>query len=68
MELKNAKIGVLVNDPTLRKTLSDLLWKSGAVVYSTDDGEEMEQFIRMFHIGLVLVEVEPNVGEGFCLN
>ncbi len=35
MELKNAKIGVLVNDPSLRRTLSDLLWKNGAVVYQT---------------------------------
>jgi DNA-binding response OmpR family regulator len=68
MELKNAKIGVLVNDPTLRKTLSDLLWKNGAVVYATYDDEEMEQFIRIFNIRLVMVEVGAEMDEGFGLN
>ena len=68
MELKNAKIGVLVNDPTLRKTLSDLPWKNGAVVYATYDDEEMEQFIRIFNIRLVMVEVGAEMDEGFGLN
>jgi hypothetical protein len=66
MALKNAKIGVLVNDSTLRQILSDLLWKNGAVVYPTDDDGEMEEFIRLFSIGLVIVEVGPKVD--FCPN
>lgn len=68
MELKNAKIGMLINGPTLRRVFSDLLWKNGAVVYQTSHEEEMEQFIRIFNIGLVLVEVEEKMREGFCPN
>ena len=66
MDLKNAKVGVLINDPILRRVLSDLLWKNGAVVYQTSHEEEMEQFIKIFNIGLVMVEVEQGID--FCPN
>ena len=67
MELKYCKVGVLISDSDLRKRLSDLLWQNGAVVYSTGDDDEMERWIQIFGIGVVVVDVEPKSSQ-FCLN
>jgi hypothetical protein len=58
MELKNARIGILVYDPTLRRMLSDLLNKNGARVFSTDDDEEMERINDLLGLDVAVVEVE----------
>ncbi len=58
MELRDCKIGVRIQDQTLRRMLSNLLWRNGAVVCCTESNEE---------IGLDLVIGEVKV-ELFCRN
>ncbi len=66
MELKNAKIGILIYDPTLRRMLSDLLNKNGAKVFSTDDDEKMEKINELIGLDVAVVGVERR--ESFSLN
>ena len=66
MELKNAKIGILIYDPMLRWMLADLLNKNGARVFSTDDDEEIERINGL--IGLDVAVVEVGKREGICPN
>ncbi len=66
MELKNCRIGILVYDPILRRMLHDLLWKNGAVVYDTDDEEELERIYELIGLDVAVVEVENR--EGICPN
>jgi hypothetical protein len=66
MELKNAKIGILIYDRTLRRMLSNLLNKNGARVFSTDNDEEIEKINEL--IGLDVAVVEMGKEEGICPN
>ena len=64
MDLKNCKVGVFIPEFGLRSTVTNLLWKSGAVVYATGDGRELECFLRVFNIGVVVVASEPTAMNG----
>ena len=67
MELKNCKIGILIYDPMLRRMLSELLWKNGAVVYATDSDEDLKNIVELIGLDVAVVSVELRQ-EGFCLN
>ena len=56
MTLKNARIAVLLDDPQLSYHLSQVLMKSGAIVYSK------RQVERYMACGLVL-EVDAEIAE-----
>lgn len=57
MTLKNARIAVLLDDPQLAYQLSQVLMKSGAIVYSKSQVE------RYMACGLVL-EVDAEIADG----
>ena len=42
MELKNCKIGILLEDSYVRKRIAELLMQNGAIVHYAKDGEVME--------------------------
>jgi hypothetical protein len=65
MQLKNAKIGILVYDPTLRRMISDLLNRNGARVFCTDKDEEIERVHEVIGLDVAVVEVRRG---GICLN
>ena len=58
MELKNAKVGILIYNPTLRRMLCDLLNRNGARVFSTDDDEEIEKINELIGLDVAVVEME----------
>ena len=43
MDLKNCKIGVLLEDYLLRRRITDLLRQNGAIVHCARDEDEMEE-------------------------
>jgi len=55
MELKNCKIGILLDDDRLGYALAELLMQQGAYVYRAKNEDEMERLRRGLDLDLVVV-------------
>ena len=55
MELKNCRIGVLLEDYLLRWRIADLLRKNGAIVHCAKDEEEMAELLKLMDLDVAVV-------------
>ena len=55
MELKNCRIGVLLEDYLLRKRLTDWLRDNGAIVHCARDEAEMEELMELMDLDIAVV-------------
>ena len=75
MQLKNCRIGVLLEDYLLRQRITDLLMRNGAVVHCARDEEEMAELLRLMDLDVAVVgapqraalrvEIKRGPGAGF---
>lgn len=65
--MKNCRIGILIEDRSIRAALNRLLWQNGAIVYCADTYEQMEELDSIIGFDLAIVSVEPKP-EFFSLN
>ena len=57
MELKNCKIGILLDDAQLQMHLAELLLRKGTFVYTARNDEEMERFLDGLDLDMAIVGV-----------
>ena len=55
MDLKNCKIGMLLEDYLLRRRFTDLLRQNGAVVHCARDEAEMEELLELMDLDIAVV-------------
>ena len=62
MELKNCRIGVLLEDYLLRMKITELLMRNGAVVHCARDDAEMAELLELMDLDLAVVGApKPNL-------
>jgi hypothetical protein len=59
MDLKNRRIALHIDDPELRRQLSELLMKNGAVVHGARDEVELQRLVDRLGVEIVLATVNP---------
>lgn len=67
MSVKDRKIGILVSDRVVRRTLFDLLNRNGARVSCVADWDEMELLAEKLGIEVAIIQVQTR-SEAFCPN
>ena len=55
MELKNCRIGVLLEDYLLRRRITDLLQQNGAIVHCARDEAEMAELLELMDLDIAVV-------------
>jgi len=60
MELKNRRVVIRIDDAQLRRQLSDLLMKKGAVVHRARDEAELLLFVDRLGVEVVVAEAWPD--------
>ena len=55
MELKNCRIGVLLEDYFLRRRITDLLLQNGAIVHCASDEAERERLSKGMNLDIAVV-------------
>ena len=54
MELKNCRIGVLLEDYLLRRRITELLMRNGAIVHCARNEEEMGDLLELMDLDIVV--------------
>ena len=61
MELKNCRIGVLLEDYLLRRRITELLMRNGAIVHCARDEEEMAELLELMDLDIAVVGAPKQV-------
>ena len=56
MDLKNRRIALHIDDPDLRRRLSELLMNNGAVVHGARDEVELQRLLDKLGVEVVVVD------------
>jgi hypothetical protein len=56
IDLKNRRIAVRIDDPELRRQLSELLMKNGAVVHGARDEVELQRLVDRLGVEVAVVD------------
>ena len=59
MDLKNRRIALHIDDPDLRRRLSELLMNNGAVVHGARDEVELQRLLDKLGVEIVVATVKP---------